>query len=170
MKLICCVDQNWGLGRDNHLLFNLPEDMKRFRQETTGKVVVMGAATFKSLPNGPLKGRVNIVLDHTGEQHEGTTTVTSLYKLSQELIKYDSSEIFIIGGASVYEIMLPFCDEALITKVLADGQADRFFPNIDENPHFKIVYEGSRLKSASGLEYQFLTYKYVSDEVNSEST
>lgn len=168
MKLICCVDQNWGLGKNNHLLFNIPEDMKRFRQETAGKVVVMGAATFKSLPNGPLKGRTNIVLDHTGEAHEGATTVTSLYKLSQELVSYDTSEVLIIGGASVYEMMLPFCEEALVTKVFADGDADRFFPNIDENPHFKLVYEGDRLKSVSGLDYQFLTYRDI-NEVNSES-
>lgn len=82
MKAIVCVDENWGIGKNNNLLFNLPEDMKRFREETSGKVVIMGYNTFKSLPNGSLKNRVNIVLDPTGTPIEGATVVTSIYKMS----------------------------------------------------------------------------------------
>ena len=85
MKAIVCVDKKWGIGKNNNLLFNLPEDMKRFREETSGKVVIMGLNTFKSLPNGPLKNRVNIVLDPANQPIKGVIVVSSLYKLSLEV-------------------------------------------------------------------------------------
>ena len=84
MKAIVCVDKKWGIGKNNNLLFNLPEDMKRFREETSGRVVIMGLNTFKSLPNGPLKNRVNIVLDPVNQPIKGVIVVSSLYKLSLE--------------------------------------------------------------------------------------
>ena len=82
MKAIVCVDKNWGIGKNNNLLFNLPEDMKRFREETKNKVVIMGLNTFKSLPNGPLKNRINIVLDSANQPIAGAIVVPSLYELS----------------------------------------------------------------------------------------
>ena len=139
MKAIVCVDKFWGIGKNNDLLFSLPEDMKRFREETTGKVVVMGLNTFKSLPNGPLKNRVNIVLDPAGAFIEGATVVSSIFKLSLEASKYKSEDIFVVGGASIYQQLLPFCSEVLVTKVDADGKADKFFPNLDGMPNWKIV-------------------------------
>ena len=139
MKAIVCVDKFWGIGKNNDLLFSLPEDMKRFREETTGKVVVMGLNTFKSLPNGPLKNRINIVLDPAGTLIEGATVVSSIFKLSLEASKYKSEDIFVVGGASIYRQLIPFCSEVLVTKVDADGKADKFFPNLDEMPNWKIV-------------------------------
>ncbi len=158
MKAIVCVDKKWGIGKNNDLLFNLPEDMKRFREETQNKVVIMGLNTFKSLPNGPLKNRTNIVLDPDNQYIEGVIVVPSIYKLSLVASQYDSDDLFIIGGASIYQQLIPFCTEVLVTKVDADGKADRFFPNLDENPNWKVVYKGEELTSQSGLKYCFYTY------------
>lgn len=159
MKAIVCVDKFWGIGKNNDLLFSLPEDMKRFREETTNKVVVMGLNTFKSLPNGPLKNRVNIVLDPTGTPIEGATVVPSIFKLSLEASKYKSEDIFVVGGASIYQQLIPFCSEVLVTKVDADGKADRFFPNLDEMSNWKIVQKGGELIAKSGLRYSFYVYQ-----------
>lgn len=159
MKAIVCVDKKWGIGKNNNLLFNLPEDMKRFKEETKNKVVIMGLNTFKSLPNGPLKNRINIVLDPANQPIEGVIVVSSLYKLSLEVSRYDSRDIFVIGGASIYQQLVPFCTEVLVTKVDADGDADRFFPNLDQNPKWKVVYKGEDLTAQSGLKYCFYTYK-----------
>lgn len=158
MKAIVCVDKNWGIGKNNDLLFNLPEDMKRFREETQNKVVIMGLNTFKSLPNGPLKNRTNIVLDPDNQYIEGVIVVPSIYKLSLVASQYDSDDLFVVGGASIYKQLVPFCKEVLVTKVDADGQADRFFPNLDENPRWKIVYKGKDLIAQSGLKYCLYTY------------
>ncbi len=165
MKAIVCVDKKWGIGKNNNLLFNLPEDMRRFREETSGKVVIMGLNTFKSLPNGPLKNRVNIVLDPANQPIKGVTVVSSLYKLSLEAAQYNLNDLFIIGGASIYQQLVLFCSEVLVTKVDADGKADRFFPNLDENPNWKVVYKGEELTSQSGLKYCFYTYKFE-EQVN----
>ena len=95
MKAIVAVDKKWGIGKKNDLLFSLPEDMKYFREKTSGKVVVMGSNTLKSFPNGkPLKNRTNIVLFPGGEKRDDCTVVGSLEELSAELKKYPSSDVF----------------------------------------------------------------------------
>ena len=127
MNLIVVVDEKWGIGRNNGLLFRLKKDMKFFRETTTGKVVVMGANTFDSFPNGALPNRVNIVLDASGSEHTNAVTVSTVQALRKELERYDTNEIFVIGGASVYRLMLNECVTAYVTKVQADGQAELFF-------------------------------------------
>lgn len=168
MKAIVCIDENWGIGKNNNLLFNLPEDMKRFREETSGKVAIMGYNTFKSLPNGPLKNRINIVLDDLDRKIEGAIVVSSLYKLVIELSKqeYKNKEIFVIGGAAIYKLLVPFCDEVLVTKVLENKDADRFFPNLDQDPKFKCIDDGEVLTSTTGLKYRFTTYKNIQEKIN----
>lgn len=108
MNFIVAVDKNWGIGKDNKLLVSIPADMKFFRQTTTGKVVVMGRKTLESFPNGlPLKNRTNIVL--TGNQDykvKDAVIVHSMDELLEELNKYDSDDIYVIGGDSIYHQML----------------------------------------------------------------
>ena len=116
MNTIVVVDKNWGIGKNNDLLFRLKKDMKFFRETTTGKVVVMGANTFLSFPSGALPNRVNIVLDSSGEKHDGTISVDSVDKLNALLRNYDSNDIFVIGGASFYNLMLDRCSVAYVTK------------------------------------------------------
>ena len=158
MKAIVAVDKNWGIGRDNNLLFSIPQDMKFFRQTTLNKVVVMGANTLKSFPNSnPLKNRINIVLS-TKIKREDCVCVNSLDKLLTKLLDYESDDIFIIGGAKIYSQLLDYCDEIFVTKVDADGKADVFFPNLDEINTWQLV-EKSERKEDNGYFFEFLKYK-----------
>lgn len=131
MKLIVAVDKHWGIGKNNKLLFRLKKDMAFFRETTTGKVVVVGANTLASFPNGALPNRVNIVLDSSAQFHRGATTVATLAELDKALAAYPTNDIFVIGGASVYRLLVDRCDVAYVTKVDADGHADAFFPDLD---------------------------------------
>ena len=159
MKAIVAVDKKWGIGKKNDLLFSLPEDMKYFREKTSGKVVVMGSNTLKSFPNGkPLKNRTNIVLFPGGEKRDDCTVVGSLEELSAELKKYPSSDVFIIGGAMFYKTMLPYCSEVLVTKVDADGGAEVFYENLDDLSNWSCVYESESV-STNGYSIKFTTYK-----------
>ena len=133
MKSIVAVDKRWGIGKNNDLLFSLPEDMKFFREKTAGKTVCMGYNTLLSFPGSkPLKNRTNIVLAPEGVEREDCIVVHTLEELSSELSKYNSDDVFVIGGAMFYKTMVPYCDECYITKVDADGEATVFYPNLDE--------------------------------------
>ena len=117
MKAIVAADNKWGIGYQNKLLVSIPSDMKFFRQTTTGKVVVMGRKTLESFPNGlPLKNRVNIVLTKNRNYDvKDAVIVHSEKELLEELKKYNSDDIFVIGGESIYRMMLPYLD--LISRV-----------------------------------------------------
>ena len=159
MKCIVAVDKNWGIGKKNDLLFYLPYDLKEhFKPHTLNKVVVMGANTFYSLPKGALPKRINVVLDHTGTEHAGATTVTTLDELFEHIKQYNTDDVMIIGGATVYKLMLPYCDTAYITKVDADGEAEVFFPNLDEMAEWTCV-ENSEPMVDNGYNISFCTYK-----------
>lgn len=154
MKLIVAVSRNWGIGRENSLLFNLKEDMKHFKKMTTGKVVVMGKNTYLSLPVRPLKDRINIVLSKTALMEE-CITVRSLNELFDIISQFSGDDVFIIGGASIYRTLLPYCDTAFVTKVDADALADAYIDNLDELQGWECVevVKGE----TSGL--SFCTYK-----------
>ena len=159
MNLIAAVDKNWGIGINNKLLVSIPEDMKFFRQTTTGKVVVMGRKTLESFPNKkPLKNRVNIVLtSDKNYQADGAVVVHSIDELHEELKKYDSEDIYVIGGESIYRQLVDECDVAHITKIDYAYEADAFFPNLDEKPEWKITAD-SEEQTYFDIEYYF--YKY----------
>ena len=162
MNLIAAVDKNWAIGKDNGLLVSIPADMKFFRETTTGKVVVMGRKTLESFPNGlPLKNRVNIVLttDHS-YQVKDAVIVHSKEELEEELKKYNSEDIYVIGGESVYRLLLDACDTAHITKIDYAYEADAFFPDLDENPDWEIVAD-SEEQTYFDLEFYFLKYQKV---------
>ncbi len=162
MNLIAAVDKNWAIGKDNGLLVSIPADMKFFRETTTGKVVVMGRKTLESFPNGlPLKNRINIVLttDHS-YQVKDAVIVHSKEELEEELKKYNSEDIYVIGGESVYRLLLDACDTAHITKIDYSYEADAFFPNLDENPDWEIVAD-SEEQTYFDLEFYFLKYQKV---------
>ena len=159
MKAIVAVDKNWGIGKKNGLLFSLPLDMKFFRETTLNKVVVMGSNTLKSFPNGkPLKNRTNIVLFPGGEKRDDCIVVDNLEELSKELKKYDTNDVFIIGGAMFYKTLLPYCSEVLVTKVDADGGAEVFYENLDKKPEWQCVFEGE-VQETNGYNIKFTTYK-----------
>lgn len=159
MKAIVAVDKKWGIGKKNDLLFSLPEDMKFFRKTTLNKVVIMGSNTLKSFPGGnPLKNRTNIVLFPGGEKREDCVIVDSMDELFEEIKKYPSDDVFVIGGAMFYRTMLPYCTEVYVTKVDADGEAEVFYENLDELENWSCVYESEKVET-NGYQIRFTTYK-----------
>ena len=160
MKLIAAVDKNWAIGYKNQLLVSIPSDMKQFRQKTTGHIMVMGRKTLESFPGGlPLKNRRNIVLtSNRNYQVKDAVIVHSEEELKEELKKYDTDEIFVIGGESIYRMLEPLCDEAFITKIDHSYQADSHFPNLDADPSW-VLKEESEENTCFDLEYVFTRYE-----------
>ncbi len=160
MKAILSADRNWGIGYQNRLLVSIPSDMKFFRQTTTGKVVVMGRKTLESFPNGmPLKNRTNIVLTGNKDYHvKDAVIVHSKEELLVELKKYDTDEIYVIGGESIYRMLLPYCDTVYVTKIDRAFQADTFFPNLDEMDEW-VMTEESEEQTCFDLEFTFTKYE-----------
>jgi dihydrofolate reductase len=160
MNIIAAVDKNWAIGLDNKLLVSIPNDMKFFREETTGKVVVMGRKTLESFPGGrPLKNRVNIVVSSTpGYEVKDAVVVKDIEQLRDELKKYPSEDIYVIGGESIYRQLLDECDLAHITKINYEYAADAYFPNLDERDDWEITGESDE-QTYFDLEYYFLRYE-----------
>ena len=159
MNLIACVDNNWAIGKNNQLLVRIPADQKFFRETTTGKVVVMGRKTLESFPNGqPLKNRTNIVLTHNRDYKvKDAIVVYSVEELNEELKKYPSEDIYIIGGESIYDQFVDACDVAHITKVDFAYDADAHFPNLDKKPEWKITQDS---EEQTYFDLIFYFYKY----------
>ena len=153
-------DIKYGIGKRNGLLFNLPIDMKFFRETTKNHVVCMGENTLLSFPGSkPLKNRTNIVLSQDPtHNYEGVINVHSFEEFLK-VIKEKSLEddVFIIGGASIYRQTLPYVNEVLLTKVNKDGGAEVFFPNLDENENFECVDEGEPIMDGD-IEIRFTKY------------
>ncbi|NLM13106.1 MAG: dihydrofolate reductase [Epulopiscium sp.] len=160
MNLIVAVDNNWGIGCRGDLLQRIPEDMKYFKEKTLGKVVVMGRTTFESLPNKkPLKDRINIILTtNKAYKVDGAIICHSLEKLLDVLKGYSDDEIYIIGGESIYNLLLPYCSRAYVTKIKNQYEADTFFPNLDKKEEWKLVEEGD-LKEYKDILFQFTIYE-----------
>lgn len=160
IKAIVAVDKKWGIGKNNGLLFSIPEDMKFFREKTMGKVVCMGYNTLLSFPSGkPLKNRTNIVLcPENTPKVEGCIMVHSLDELFAQLNAYREEEIFVIGGAMFYRTMLDYCEEVYVTKVDADGEATVFYENLDEKDNWQLIYS-SEERESNGYKIRFTTYK-----------
>ncbi len=163
MKLIAAVDNEWNIGNKGGLLFSLPDDMKFFRTTTSGKVVVMGRKTLESFPDSkPLKNRVNIVLSRSRHDTEGAIFVTSVDELLDKLKNYNTNDVYVIGGAQIYSLLLPYCDTALITHVdaVAD-EADSKFPEL-KSDKWKIT-QRSDIHRNNGIDFCFTTYKSTTD-------
>lgn len=164
MKAIVAVDKRWGIGKNNGLLFHLPADMKYFRENTTGKVVVMGSNTLLSFPGGkPLKNRTNIVLWPGGEKREDCIVADSLAELQEILRAYPPDDVFVIGGGMFYRTMLPYCTEVLVTKVDADGDATVFYENLDLRPEWSCVSASEPVEDG-GYRLRFTVYRNASPE------
>lgn len=166
MNMIVAVDRHWAIGRDGQLLASIPADQKLFREETLSKVIVMGRKTLESLPAGqPLYGRVNVVLSRDPDyQVKGAVVCHSVEEAQKELQKYASDDVFIIGGQSIYEQFLPYCDTAHVTYIDYEYQADTYFPNLDqmkgwemdleteEETYFDICYTFRRYRRTEPME------------------
>lgn len=162
MNLIVAVDKNWAIGKENKLLVSIPQDMKFFRETTMGKVVVMGRKTLESFPGGqPLKKRTNIVITRDKNYSvKDAIVVHSVEEALEELKNYNSEDIYVIGGESIYRQMLPHCHVAHVTKIDHAYEADTFFPNLDEKEDW-LVTGVSDEQTYFNLEYEFVRYERV---------
>lgn len=160
MNLIVAVDKNWAIGCKNRLLVSIPNDHKYFRQETLGKVVVLGRKTLETFPQGqPLKGRTNIILSKDKNYSvNGAVMVHSIEELLAELKQYSSEDVYIIGGESIYRQMLPYCDTAHVTKIDHVYEADTYFPNLDASEEWEITAD-SEEQTYFDLVYYFIKYE-----------
>jgi dihydrofolate reductase len=137
---IVCVDNKWGIGKKNGLLFNLKKDMEFFKNTTMDSIVFCGYNTLLSFPGSkPLKNRSTICLCPEEVERDDCFCIhdfTEAVKLVKELAK--TKTVFVIGGAMLYQSMLPYYDKVYVNKVFADGEAEVFFPNLDEYPDFEL--------------------------------
>ena len=169
MKLIVAVDSEWGIGYRGDLLARVRGDLLNFRDVTKGKVVVYGSNTLATFPRGAvLKDRTNIVLHPDPDyKPEGAVVAHSLPELFEILKRFDTNDVFAIGGASVYRQLLPYCDTAYVTKFKKSYPKDVWFENLDENPEWALVSESAPRQSDPesdtdpALEYTFCLYKRV---------
>lgn len=160
MNAIVAVDNNWAIGNKGQLLISIPADMKMFRQETTGKVIVLGRKTIETFPNcKPLPNRVNIVMSTRPDYKvEGATVVHNVEELLEELKQYNTEDVYIIGGDSVYKQMIDYCDTVHVTKIDREYEADAYFPNLDKMPEWHITAE-SEEQVYFDTTYAFVKYE-----------
>ena len=162
MNIIVAVDKKWGIGNKGKLLVSIPRDKKLFREETTGKVVIMGHNTLLSLPGSqPLAGRKNIVLSRDKSLSiKGATVLNSVDACIDYLNKNNikDSDVFVIGGESVYNDFLPYCDIAHITYIDYEYEADRHFLNLDISNEWSLVLETEE-ETYFDIPYTFRLYK-----------
>lgn len=170
---IVSVDPNWGIGRKGNLLEAIPEDLAYFKATTMGHIVIMGRETMMSLPRqAPLPQRINVVLSRslfeTVSEIKGAQTAaagfyvcSSLERLFRELARYEDNfgkiKKFIIGGETVYKQLLPYCHTAYVTKIARVYDADRYFPNLDQDQAWNLSEEGD-VRSYEDLRFRYTTY------------
>jgi dihydrofolate reductase len=167
MNLIVAVDKNWAIGNKGDLLARIRADLMNFKRITDGKIVVLGSNTLATFPGGrPLKNRINIVLHPSPDYRpEGAVVVHSLEELFRELKKHDTNDVFVIGGASVYKQLLPFCDTAYITKFEKSFEYDAALPDLDKDENWycsekgALQYSDPETDTEGGLPFYFTLYK-----------
>ena len=160
MNLIVAADKNWAIGNKGKLLVTIPDDQRLFRQETIGKVIVMGRKTLESLPGGqPLAGRTNVVLTENKDyKKKGTVVMRSLEETLKYLEPYPTEDIYIIGGETIYRQFLPYCDTAHVTWIDYAYDADTFFPNLEQDPMWRMT-DVSDEQTYFNLCYEFRKYE-----------
>ncbi|MBE6682822.1 MAG: dihydrofolate reductase [Ruminococcaceae bacterium] len=167
MKLVVAVDQNWGIGNKGELLARVRSDLKYFQSLTKGNAVILGSKTLATFPGGrPLKDRENIVLSRRSDyQPDGAVVFHSVEELLEGIKHLNNDSVFVIGGASIYEQLLPYCDTAYVTKFEKAFESDAFFPNLDESPEWELSYIGEEQKTnpetdtEADMTFRFCTYK-----------
>lgn len=159
ISAIVAVDNNWGIGFNGDLLEHIPEDLRRFKELTFNKVVIMGRKTWDSLPKKPLPNRLNLVITRQGRFVDEMTVFLSLEEIISRLNYLDNEDHwFIIGGGEIYKTLLPFCDNVYVTKIFKTyDKVDTYFPNLDNDPNWEIK-EQSEVKTHKDIQYQFQLY------------
>ena len=161
MIAIAAVDKNWAIGNKGRLLISLPEDQKGvFRKYTAGHTVVFGTKTLETFPGQKLlPNRVNVILSRNFDfQKEGAVILHSVDEL-EDFLDLTADEVYLIGGASMYNSLIGICDKAIITSIRAEYEADCHFPNLDEDPAWELEYEEDPVMSEKGVEFTVRHYK-----------
>lgn len=155
MNLIVAADRNWGIGKDGDQLVYIPEDMRHFRAMTKGHAVIVGRKTLATFPAGrPLAGRRNLILSTREDFHpEGAEVFRSM----DDLLAVAPDDAFVVGGEQVYRSMMIWCDYAYVTRIDAEFEADRFFPDLDRIRNWKKIRESPVLED-EGLRFRYVTY------------
>jgi dihydrofolate reductase len=156
IHIIVAIDDNGGIGKDGKLLFHNKEDMKQFKEKTMGHVVVMGRKTFDSLPGGPLEGRTNIVLTET--DIPGCVCMKNLKDLIEYIKSCGDTNVYIVGGASVYNQFLEYTDIIHLTRFHATKEADTYLHYSKLTKNFDLFYKSGFHKDEEGIKYEFETY------------
>lgn len=162
MNLIVAADNHWAIGNSNRLLVSIPNDHKQFREETTGKVIVLGRRTLETFPQGmPLENRTNMILSTNQDYRvKGGVIVHSLDELMGRLQGYRDEDIYVVGGESVYFQLLPYCSTAHVTKIDREYEADRYFPDLDADPDWRITAD-SEEQTYFDISYSFIRYERI---------
>lgn len=156
MDLIVAVYEDWGIGRDGTQPVALSADRKFFREMTRGAAVIVGRRTVEDFPGKkPLPGRTNYLLSRSGEEFLGFVVCSDAEEAAEKAALHD--RCFVIGGGSVYRLMLPLCDRAYVTKVHCTVQSDTFFPNLDDDPQWKLL-EILQQGEENGISYEMCLY------------
>jgi dihydrofolate reductase len=160
ISIIVAIARNNAIGKDNQLLWHIPEDLKRFRALTTGHTIVMGKRTFESLPIRPLPNRRSIVItDVPGEQIPGCEMA---YSIEEAILKMEEGhENFIIGGGMVYKQFMPLAHKLYLTIVHKDFEADTFYTEIDYSEWKEIAREDIQAIESLGFDYSYITYERI---------
>ena len=158
MIAIVAVDRNWGIGKDGEQLIYIPEDLKRFKNFTTGNAIILGRKTMYTFPGSkPLKNRRNMILSRNPDfKAEGGEVYPNLDNLMAKVTDPDNT--YVVGGASVYHTMIGQCDRAYVTKIDAEYPADCWFPNLDENPEWVVESEGEWMEH-EGVRFRYVNYR-----------
>ena len=164
ISAIVAVDENFGIGFNGGLLEHIPEDLKHFKELTSGHNVVMGRKTWDSLPKKPLPNRHNLVITKDPSIYELTNEVWfyTLRQIEVLMLKNKNVNYFVIGGGQIYEKLLPICDKVYLTKIMVSHEnVDTYFPNIELMDNWKCI-EQSEIKQYNDISYQFKTYSRIS--------
>lgn len=160
MTLIVAVDRGWGIGYQGELLCRVSDDLKNFRALTTGKTVILGSKTLATFPGGkPLKNRRNLVLSRRPDlQIEGAEIAHSEEEVLSMLTPDETAVV--IGGDSVYKLLLPHCTTAYVTKFDCDLPKDAFFPDLDNDPSWYLAEESQEFVAADTDSHPGMTYRF----------
>ena len=157
MKIILAVDENWGIGKGNEMLFHLSTDLKHFKEETIHNIVIMGRNTYESMGSG-LTDRENIVLSRNTDYRLDDAKVFNDYKEVLSFVENSPKEAYVIGGSQTVDIFLPFCNEAIITKIYERRDADTYLHNFDKDNNFEIINK-SGINKENGIKFEYITYR-----------
>ena len=165
ISAIVAVDENWGIGFNGELLEKIPEDMKYFKELTTGNTVAMGRKTWDSLPIKPLPNRGNFIISReTPLLMENKAIRMNLDMIKDTMEANKDENYFIIGGGQIYKELLPLCDRVYVTKIFKSHEnVDTYFPDLDEPEMWNTwrVTEQSEVKVYNDIMYQFWTYDRI---------